>query len=273
ALPAGAGFVSYLVEPPDVAQAQALLSASRTAVMVGGAALGGVMVSFVGPGVALLLNGVFFISSTVPLLLIKPVETDPPPSVSLVRSLGEGWREFWGKRWIAVTVGQTLSYTTCMVAGFQILAPTIASERFNGAAGLGLLMSARALGGLLGATGAVGLRPRRPLFLGQLCLLAQGAILAMMGLSLPYPLLIGAIILDGAAAEYFMTVWHISVQLRVSRGLLSRMNSYFTLIQYCSTPLAAALMIPLSGHLSASSTFLLLAGVTLGATTLITSLP
>ncbi|MDI5961376.1 MFS transporter [Streptantibioticus silvisoli] len=265
ALPAGGGFVAQIVAPAEVGQAQALLSVTRTTLMVVGAAAGGVMVGFLGTAPALLVNGLLYAASAPLLMMVVAPGASRAVCSSLAGSLRDGWQEFWGHRWLTVTLAQTLVYSVCVAAGFQVLGPAVASQRLDGAAGLGLLMAARALGSVVGAVMAMRARSMR-LYPAQAGLAVQAAILALMGLSAPFTVLLVAIAAEGVASEYFQVVWQTNIQLRIDVDMLSRVTSYPTLVNYGSTPLASALVVLAHRHLSYGGVFLLLAVFTLCAT-------
>lgn len=259
ALPAGGGFVVQIVETGQVRSAQALLTISRTSLMIVGAAIGGGLVGLVGPAAAIAVNGVLYLVSIIPLLRIRTAQSRRVVYTSLTRALGEGWTEFWSRRWLVGTMAQNLAYVVCMVAVYQIVAPVIAPGRLGGAAGLGLLLSARALGGLGGALLAARAGPGRPLRAGQIALLAQVAVIVLLGLSAPYLLLPLVIALDGAAAEYFQVIMLTAIQVRVAMSVLSRITSYTTLVDYGGIPLSGAAMIPLVNYFPISEVLFMLA--------------
>ncbi|MBS2548579.1 MFS transporter [Catenulispora sp. NL8] len=271
ALPAGGGFVVQIVETGQVASAQALLTISRTSLMVVGAAVGGGLVGLAGPAVTIAVNGVLYLVSIVPLLRITVARSRRVVYTSLAKALREGWTEFRSRGWLVGTLAQNLVYVVCMVAAYQIIAPVIAPKQLGGPAGLGLLLAARALGGLGGALLAARAGPRSPLRVGQISLLMQIAVLTTLGMSAPYPLLFAVIALDGAAAEYFQVIMLTAVQLRIDMSVLSRITSYTTLVDYGGIPLSGAAMIPLAHYFPISEVLFLLAGFS-GCATVLTLL-
>ncbi len=268
ALPAGAGFVAQIVAPRDVTTAQGLLSASRTTLMVGGAAFGGVLVSVATPAGALVVNALFYAGSLVPIFMIKATRTSRAVYTSVARDLAEGWSELWRRRWLPITLIQTLTYTLFTVATYGILAPTIAHQRLGGATGLGFLMAARAVGSLGGAVLSMKARVRNPLSAAQFGLVLQAGALVAIGFSAPYAAIMVAVALDGVCAEFFSVHWSAAVQRTVAPGLLSRVTSYCSLVNYTSTPLAAGMVPVLAGLLSTSQIFFTMAVLSVGVTLL-----
>lgn len=182
------GLLTRLVRTEDLERANGRIYGTESAMQVAGPGLGGLLVSIVGAAFGLLAGVVGFLISAVCLWRIQP----PPPSPhaqpdetreSLLQMVASGLRVTFGDaylRWFAVQGG----LTNVALTGYQtLLVLWMVRELGVTPNGVGLLMAAGSVGGLLGAAVAGRLSRR------------FGSARAMVALQLvggPTALLIGA---------------------------------------------------------------------------------
>lgn len=104
--PASAAFVTQLVEKENLQATNALLGISRNGAMIFGAALGGVLVAWVGAGYTLMIDAISFGGSALLIYSLKPKKQAPIVSSSVLQDLKLGWNEFSSHTWIWVIVLQ-----------------------------------------------------------------------------------------------------------------------------------------------------------------------
>jgi MFS family permease len=152
--PAASAATPNLVEPDDLATAQAMSGAVWGTMLLVGAGLGGLVAGAFGRQVAFLVDGGSFLCSALLVASIRrPMQaraaSEPRPSASL----GEAWRFVRGAPLIARLVFAKVGVSSAN--GTVGLLPSLALHRFGrGDVGTGLLFAARGLGALLGPLGA-----------------------------------------------------------------------------------------------------------------------
>jgi MFS family permease len=148
--PARAAAIPRLVPPEQLQSAIALNQVVFNAGAVIGPAIGGVIVATVGISAAYLVDAVSYGAAIAALLLMAPI----PPSAGAVRpsiaAIREGLRFAWRRRPV---LGTFVVDLMAMVFGSpRSLFPAMALDVFGvGAAGMGLMTSATALGAMVAA--------------------------------------------------------------------------------------------------------------------------
>lgn len=144
--------VAEMVSERDVPNAVGLNSALMTGSRVVGPALGGILLTTVGPEWCFLVNTVTYVAVLGALLRIDPTKLRSAPRVARGRGqLREGFRYVWSSPelklpLILLTVIGTLSFE------FQVTLPLLADRTFDGDAGtFTLLYSAMSAGSVVGA--------------------------------------------------------------------------------------------------------------------------
>ena len=223
-----------LVERDELPAAAALQSLRGNLGLIGGPALGGLLVADFGLPLAYGVDLASFLCSLVALSLLQAVP--PPPDAERVRLRGvlQGLRYARSRQEL---LGSYLVDVVAMLFGFPTaLFPAIAG-RHGGPGVLGLLYAAPSVGALL-ASGTSGwtARVRRH---GLAILLAAGvwcAAIAGFGVAGPLPLALGLLVVAGAAdmvsGLFRSTMWNQTVPDAL-RGRLAGIE----LLSYASGPL------------------------------------
>jgi MFS family permease len=148
--PARASAIPRLVPAERLQSAIALNQLVFNAGAVVGPAIGGIVVATVGIAAAYAIDAITYVAAIVALLMMRPI----PPSAGAVRpslaAIAEGLRFAWRRRPVLATFVVDLM---AMVFGSpRSLFPAMALDVFGvGAAGVGLLSSATALGAMVAA--------------------------------------------------------------------------------------------------------------------------
>ncbi|MET9693858.1 MFS transporter [Streptomyces sp. NPDC006514] len=225
------------------------LETVRSTAQVTGPGIGGGLVQLVGAQFAVIVDAIGYVLSALFLLRIERAEEAPEPAAaggSLRKEIGEGLRFVFGHpllRVIALTTGLA-NFSTAVLMATQ----TVHLVRVVGleAGGLGLVLSASAVGGLLGALCAGRIAAR----LGQgrvilLSLLVTGPFALLWPLSghgVPGAVLFAA----GSAVVSFGAVVYNVAQVSFRQGmcpprLLGRMNATLRFLMWGTLPLGALL--------------------------------
>jgi hypothetical protein len=165
---------------------------------VAGPAAGGFAVAWIGIAGTYFIDAVTFLAVVIAVLLMKARPTLPPIRIDSIGSIKEGLRFI---RLTPVIYGIMLLDFLATIAGSSVgLAPVFAQQVFDtGPQGLGLLLSAPAIGAVLGA-GIMSVipPPRRPGWVIISAIGVYGVFLALFGLAGSF--FIALLLLAGAGA-------------------------------------------------------------------------
>jgi MFS family permease len=241
-------YQSYLPDlvPTDrIGEGNAKLQASQSVAMVAGPAAGGVLIRVIGAPLTILLDGVSFLGSVIYTVRIRHQETPPP-------------RE--SRRALRLEVAEGLSFVVRHPLLVRITACTSISNLFGSMtsalivlfvlrdlglneASLGLIFSAGAVGGLLGALTTTRLTrwvgEGRAIPLSALCWAPLATLTPLAAVLPPVPTLV----LGSAGASYLIVVYNVTpVSFRQRLGpkpLLGRMNASVRYLVWGPMPLGA----------------------------------
>jgi predicted MFS family arabinose efflux permease len=249
-------------------EASALSRLAMNAAQMGGAALAGVFVAVAGPGWALAICGVGMLG-TVPLLLaIRAPGAERTEQASLLRDLREGWAEFASHTWLWVTTAQFCVVLAAWYGAFDVLGPAVARRDLGGPAAWGVIMSADAVGLIIGGLVALRFTPRRPI---RFVVLIGGASaispLALAG-PWPLPLVCVAAVALGIALEIMMVQWTVTLARHIPPDRLARVSSYDVIGTVAAMPVGALVAGPLAASIGVPLTEYGAAVLILGASLL-----
>jgi MFS family permease len=234
-VPATQGAVAQIVPAEQLQPANALLRLPSNAVKVLGPAVGGVVVAVSGPAWALAWDALTF---AVAAFMLLGLRLDAPVTVtSALSDLREGWTGFWSRTWLwTYTVAGTV-LVAAWLAGFQLLGPVVAAERYAGARDWGLVQGAFAAGLLAGTVVCLRWRPYRLLAVAVAACLPMAVPLLAMGWGLPLPWLLLAAFLAGIGLDVAIVTWTTAFQQHVPQGELGRMSAFNSVGERLAIPL------------------------------------
>jgi MFS family permease len=224
--PARSATVPRLVDADQLVAALSLNQITMQIGAVGGPALAGVLLAFIGLPSLYALDALSFLAVTVTAFAMRPVLPDGGASTTpFRRSIAEGFRYLRGHP-LAQCV--YLIDLNAMIFGMpRALFPALAFGRFHGSTQLfGLICAAPGLGALLGAvtTGWVGGVTRRGRAVVY-AVIVWGLGITLFGLS-PWPVLaIGALALAGWADVISAVLRNTILQTTVDDGFRSRLSA------------------------------------------------
>jgi MFS family permease len=254
--PASTGLVPETVSADRLQQANSLMGLGRDAARVSGPALAGVLVAFVGPGVAFAVDAATFVVSSASLALLQlPTGVRNGKQPGLLADLHSGWRELTSHSWVWLMILQ-FSLSSLFLAPYYVLGPFVAQSELGGAAAWGAIGTCGAIGAALGSGLALRVTPPRPLFTG--CLSVSLCALAPALLARPFPTAaIGAAAALGfGAASFSDTLWFTALQKRIPPAALSRVSSYDWLGSLVLQPGGYALAAPAAAAIGVGATLL-----------------
>ena len=172
----------------------------------------------------------------------KPHAESEAPHEPFMAALVGGLRYVVADRGIAVMLGVSLVLNFALNGPAAVGMPWLAELRFHaGAAGLGLLVSGWAIGGLAGTVIAGNVRLERQ---GRLILLAiavSGLAMGLVGLAGSLLVAVGLFAVGGFCIGYVNIVAISWLQARVEVGMLGRVMSVAMLVGFGISPLSMAI--------------------------------
>jgi MFS family permease len=264
--PASAGIVPQTVPGRMLQSANALLRVGMNASVIGGAALGGLIVAATSPGVGIAVDaGSFFLAALFTALMRIPTSLRMEGS-NFVAELADGWREFSSRPWLWAIVLQ-FGFVNAVELGTEfVLGPAIAKDHFGGAAAWGLILTAQSLGLVAGGVALLRLRPRRILLAATLGFLLTVPFLLALAVPIPLAGVVVAAGLAGIGLEVFQVLWETAMQQEIPQEKLSRVSSYDALGSFVLIPLGFAVAGPVAELIGTRPTVLGAATISLTAT-------
>ena len=259
--PAQQGIVPQTVPAEELQPANALLRLALNATNIGGAALGGLLVSTAGAGWAIGFDALtYFIAAAI----LLPIQIRAPirgATTSFAQELGEGWREFRSRTWIWIVVLGFAFANAAESAGINILGPVIAKEWLGGASVWGLVLAAMGVGLVIGSLVALRIRPQRPLFFGVVSTILIAPPLVALAIEAPWPVIAAATLATGIGVELFSVLWDTALQSHVPNDVLSRVSAWDAIGSLVLIPAAYAIVGPLAAVIGIDETLWICAGI------------
>ncbi|WP_328347877.1 MFS transporter [Micromonospora sp. NBC_00421] len=271
ALGAANGVVSALAQPASAAvtpqtvpaeliqPANAILRLGMNTGMIGGAALGGLLVAAVGPGWGLAVDAFTFAVAAVAFTGVRvPAARAGAARMGIVADLREGWSEFVARTWVWVVVLGFMVLNGALAGGVNVLGPAVADGTI-GRSGWGLVLAAQTVGMVVGGVVALRIRVRRLLLLGVACMFAESALLLGLALKPTIGVLVAAGVTVGIAVEQFSVAWETSIAQHIPADRLARVYSYDMLGSFVAIPLGQVTVGPVAAAIGTRDTLLILA--------------
>jgi len=263
--PASTGLMPQVVSPGRLQQANALMAVSRGSAFIIGPAVSGILTAASGPGLVFAIDAVTYAMSMATLALLRiPRAPAGAGHASFASELAHGWREVRSRNWLVASL-PAFAVSNVALGAFMVLGPVIVDRELGGAAEWGLILTAGAVGGLLGGTLALRWKPARPpaIAFGVMVVAASRTLLLVP----PLPVLMIAIasLASMAAITISSTLWNTVLQQRIPRASLSRVSSYDWMVSLVFVPVAFAVVGPLATAIGEVPTLLLAASIGIAA--------
>jgi len=223
--PAYTGLMAQVTPAEEIQDARTLTELTTTLSLLAGPAIGTALTLGLGAGQAFALDAATFVFSALMLARVRP-RPAPGASASVVRELAGGWREVRSRAWVWVTIAAFAGAVLCVYAQWYSLAPGIAKHVYGSAGVFGVLESVMGAGAVLGGGVAMAWRPRRPLFIGLVAILAWPVQDAVFALGAPLVAVIGCAVLTGFGWSLMGIFWETLLARHIPTGALSRVSSY-----------------------------------------------
>ncbi len=277
--PAATGLIPQVVSEPRLQQANALQSLVMSGSITLGAFLAGMLVSVVGPGWGIAVDGLTYLVSAWFLWRLRPsafrgrvpiatgalgralageeaaagsaTTSAPEPSETrrlrgFLGELGAGWREFTSHTWLWVMVAGASLFLFAIDGPIQVLGPIVARDVYDGARTWGLTSAAMGLGQIAGGLASLRWRPRRPMLIIAAGMSLAAIPVALLALRAPVWTLFVSLAVMGVEWGLYDPFWVTCMQREVAPEMISRVSSYDYLGSLAFYPAGLALAGPLS---------------------------
>lgn len=255
-MPASTALLPQAVSAPRLQQANALLSLSQSATNIFGPAASGAIVAAAGPGWVFVIDAASFLVSAGFLAAMRVEAHVRPAAQRFWHDVADGWREVRRIRWLtAGFLGFALGNVGIGI--YLVLGPVVSRNHLGGAQAWGLILTAGAVGGVLGGLVAYRVRPRHPVAAA----FGIWAVGSLPPFALVPPLPVGVIMVTSAIFTGSVlignTLWETAMQQEVRRDRLARVGSIDWLLSLCLMPAGQGLAGPLAGGLGVRGALLL----------------
>ncbi|GHG11955.1 MFS transporter [Streptomyces filamentosus] len=243
--PAAEGMLMSSVTGEQASRAFAFYRMAMHGAGIGGAALGGALVAFVGPGWVLAVDAVAFaVAGGLRAFLDVSGIPDRKPGGGLFADLREGWQEFVGRPWLWSIVAQFSVVVALIGAVEAVYGPLVARDELGGARPWGIALAGYGVGTVAGAVLMTRWKPRRMLLVGTLGVFP----IALPSVALAVPLhavgLTVVMFVSGVAMEIFGVSWMTTMHQEIPEEKLSRVSAYDWFGSTALLPLSTALAGP-----------------------------
>jgi predicted MFS family arabinose efflux permease len=271
--PAAEGLLPQTVPEQDIQPARAITAMSNNIAEFAGPALATALVLGAGAGWAFALDAVTFLLSAAFLSRVRPRRRDtaigetraghdeaagdqPVARAGMLEEIRAGSREVRSRTWVWATLLTFCAALFFGLAPWFVLGPIIAKAQYGHVSVYGILEAAVGLGTIAGALIGVGWRPRFPLRVAMLMIMAWpvAAILYASGATLW--LVLPVTVLAGGGIAVFDVLWTTALAERIPPARLSRVSSYDWMVSGALLPLGYAIAGPLGSSFGAVTVML-----------------
>lgn len=265
--PAFAGLTPIIVPEEKLQSANAAIGFGSNIAFMLGTASGGIVVLYWGVGWALAIDAITFLIAGA---LVYPLSKLPQKGqveagekVNFIRELKLGWTEFKTRTWLVAVVLAFAILNMSFEAVWAVLGALQTLKEYDGAATWGLVLGFMSLGFLLGTIIANKIRPKYPLRMVMILMIADPLFLLTFGTAQPLIVLLASSIAVGIALDIFHVVWSTTIQQNVPAESLSRVNSYDSFGSFVFGPIGIIVAGPLAVGIGIQNTMLIGAGLSI----------
>jgi len=269
--PASTGLVPMTVPPEGLQQANALLGLSRSASVIVGPALAGVLVGLYSPGVVFAADAGTFVVSVASLAQLRLPSLPATKSHSFLTDLATGWREVRKRTWLWVMIAWASTFMFFVAAPMQVLGPLITKQSLGGAPAWGTIAAAGGIGSVVGGIIALRWHPVRPILAASSGVFLTALPQALLAMRAPVAWIAGGRLLAGVSLAFFGAVWITTLQRHVPPEAISRVSAYDWMGSQVFLPLGLLVVGPVEESIGASATMWISTAWAVVSTTLVLS--
>ena len=256
--PAMSALTSDLAEPEILQDSNAATMLSSNIAMILGTAVAGVIVATIGPGWAIIIDGItFLITFLIAGLLVYSMRSATPvaertESSSTIHEIKTGWREFSSRRWVFLVVVSFSFVVSMERAVYSVLGPLVADEKLGGPKPWSLILATWAIGSVVGVLFAAKVRPRYPIRVAIITQFPLFLWFFSLGNTTNVYLIAIFSFFVGIAFDFFYVLWVTTLQQHIPKESLSKVMSYDVLGSLALAPIGIAVAGPIAEHYGTS---------------------
>ena len=252
--PAMSALTSDLAEPEILQDSNAATMLSGNIALILGTAIAGVIVATIGPGWAIIIDGVTFLIAG---LLVYSMRSATPvversESSSTIHELKTGWREFSSRRWVFLVVISFSFVVSMERAVYSVLGPLVADEKLGGPKPWSVILATWAIGSVVGVLFAAKVRPRYPIRVAIIVQFPLFLWFFSLGNTTNIYMIAIFSFLVGIAFDFFYVLWVTTLQQHIPKESLSKVMSYDVLGSLALAPIGIAVAGPIAEHYGTS---------------------
>ena len=252
--PAMSALTSDLAEPEILQDSNAATMLSGNIALILGTAIAGVIVATIGPGWAIIIDGVTFLIAG---LLVYSMRSATPvversESSSTIHEIKTGWREFSSRRWVFLVVISFSFVVSMERAVYSVLGPLVADEKLGGPKPWSLILATWAIGSVVGVLFAAKVRPRYPIRVAIIVQFPLFLWFFSLGNTTNVYLIAIFSFFVGIAFDFFYVLWVTTLQQHIPKESLSKVMSYDVLGSLALAPIGIAVAGPIAEHYGTS---------------------
>jgi MFS family permease len=254
--PAASALLPQAVSAARLQQGNSLLSLSESGTNIFGPAVSGAIVAAAGPGWCFVVDAASFLVSAGFVAAMRVEAHVQPVAQRFWRDIADGWLEVRRHRWLtAGFLGFALGNVG--IGMYLVLGPLVSRQFLGGSQAWGLILTAGAVGGVIGGLVAYRIKPRHPVA-AAFAIWSVGA-LPPLTLVRPFPL---AAIMVASGIFYSAVLignalWETAMQQEIRPSFLARVISIDFLLSLCLMPAGQALAGPLATAVGLRATLVL----------------
>jgi MFS family permease len=259
--PASNALVPIVVTGPQLQNANALLSLSKSVGKVAGPVLAGILLAFSSPGTAIAVDAGTFGISAAFLMRIVARRVRPESATSFVEDLREGWVEFSSRSWLWACVLAAAFSNAIFFPAFQVLGPTVADESLGGPGAWALIAAAFGVGAVVGGGFGLAVRTRRILLVAEAVVLLVLLPLVLLAVGANAFAIAGGAFVAGVALSLSEILYETAIQQHVPPAAMARVSAYDWFGSLAIQPIGFALVGSIAAGIGISTLLWLEAGL------------
>ncbi|HWF54113.1 MAG TPA: MFS transporter [Solirubrobacteraceae bacterium] len=250
--PAYNGLLPQTVPEELMQDARALTEAVFCLAVLVGPVLGTAIVLGIGAGEAFAVDAATFLISAALLMRVRPrARGAVGAKASVLQDLRRGFDEVRSRPWVWVIIAAFTGAVLCVFAQWYTLAPVIARDHYGHAGLFGVLESCAGAGAVIGAALGMRWRPRRPMLVGLLLVLAWPVQNLTLAVGLPVAVVAVCSAATGFGFSLFGVWWETALAQHIPPPVLSRVSSYDWMGSLGLLPVGYVIAGPLAAALGA----------------------
>jgi MFS family permease len=223
--PAVTGLMPSIAASDRLQQANAFRGVAISTGTIIGPAIAGAIVVVTSPGWAIAADALTFGISATQLVRLKVPAHKLPSTQSFLRDLLDGWYELRSRTWLWAFISFA-SLNNMFYATFLVLGPVVAIRSHGGPMAWATLVTALAVGSLLGGAAVLRIRPRQPMRTAALATVFFSTPTIGLAAHLPVTVLVCLCLFAGAGATMSNVLTETTLQHHVEETALSRISSF-----------------------------------------------